>query len=473
MPSVAPDTPGRMSRVPQYGPPTPISTNTPVPPEVGIESPDVEDNEAGRLRQRALAERLLLGALRERDTAKRAVEAEGRARFLASAGRELAMALDRGVIREIVQRSALPRAGSWCIVDLVEVDGSIHRLAAVHPDPAKDALARSLEDSRHPGSDEILGAPSAAVLREIGFGELLRVPLIVGDSVLGAITFVTRADDPPLSAEEIRLASDLAEQCAMALDNARLYAKADELRAAADAANREKTVFLGNITHELLTPLNAIGGYADIMEMELHGPVTPEQRADLERIKHSQQHLVALISGILEYVHSESGRIEYRPARVPVEPLLREVADMLSSAATLKELALDVRPCDEDVAIWADPVRVRQILVNLVTNAVKYSPTGGGGIVLSSTAAPDVVRVHVSDAGPGIPSEKLASIFEPFVQLTPGLGDRQGGVGLGLAISRDLARGMSGRLTVESTLGVGSRFTLELPRARRSIAEST
>jgi signal transduction histidine kinase len=115
--------------------------------------------------------------------------------------------------------------------------------------------------------------------------------------------------------------------------------------------------------------------------------------------------------------------------------------------------------------VWADPIRVRQILLNLMTNAVKYAMAAGGPVTLSVDAMPDATAIHVTDAGPGIPSEKLAVIFDPFVQLASGLTARQGGVGLGLAISRDLARSMNGDLTVESTVGIGSRFTLRLPRA--------
>jgi signal transduction histidine kinase len=493
--SVAPDTIA-FTRKPQgYGLPTsPIPASVLVPSERSHESHSFEASEKARLRQLAVAERLLLGALREHDAANRAVAAEGRAKFLASAGRDLAMALDRGAIREIVRRSALPRDGSWCIVDLVESSGTIHRLAVAHPDPAKEVLALSLEDAWNPATSDASGALNAAplsrreprvitedsaaalivaahgaenleLLRRLGFGALLVVPLHVGDRCLGAITFVTREGDAPLSDDEITLASQLAERCAIALDHARLFTQADELREAADAANRAKSAFLGNMTHELLSPLNAIGGYADIMEMELHGPVTSEQRADLERIKRNQEHLVALISGILQYVRSETGHTDYQLARLAVGSLVREAADMLAGAASTKDLGLRVQPSDDDAAVWADHVRVRQILVNLVTNAVKYSPTGAGGIVLSSTAGPDVVSIHVSDAGPGIPRERLGAIFEPFVQLENGRRDRQGGVGLGLAISRDLARGMKGDLTVESTLGAGSRFTLTLPRA--------
>jgi signal transduction histidine kinase len=492
--SLAPDEVAFTQKPQRYGLPASETPPSVVPPSDRlIERHNLEASEKGRLRQRAVSERLLLGVLRERAAAHRAMAAEERAKFLASAARDLAMSLDRGAVREIVRRSALPRDGSWCIVDLVESSGAIRRLAVAHPDPAKEALARSLEDPWNPASDTS-GAPIAAplsareprvitqnsaaslvaaahgarnleLLRKLGFGALLVVPLVLGDRCLGAITFVTREGDAPLSDDEITLASELADRCAIALDHARLYAQADELREAADAANRGKSTFLGNMTHELLAPLNAIGGFAGIMEMELHGPVTSEQRADLERIKRNQEHLVSLISGILEYVRSESGHTEYHPERLPVGALMREVAEMLASAAAGKDLGLRVQSSEDQAPLWADPVRVRQILVNLVTNAVKYSPDGAGGIVLSATAGPDVVRIQVSDAGSGIPREQLGAIFEPFVQLKGGLRDRQGGVGLGLAISRDLARGMNGDITVESTVGTGSRFTLTLPRA--------
>jgi signal transduction histidine kinase len=284
-------------------------------------------------------------------------------------------------------------------------------------------------------------------------------------TVLGAITFVTREGDPPISPEEIALASDLADRCAMALENARLYRETDVLRASADIANRAKSEFLGNMSHELRTPLNAIGGYAELMSMGLRGPVSEAQRTDLGRIKSNQEHLLALISEILNFVRAESGRMEYHFATVPIHAALKDVAEMLEGAVEERKLALELRLGDVDPAVWADADRVRQILMNLVMNAVKYSPTGGGSITLSYDMTPHLVTINVADAGPGIPPEKIEAIFEPFVQLSSGLSSRQGGVGLGLAISRDLARAMSGDLTVESTFGAGSRFMLTLPRA--------
>jgi signal transduction histidine kinase len=157
--------------------------------------------------------------------------------------------------------------------------------------------------------------------------------------------------------------------------------------------------------------------------------------------------------------------MEYRLGEVSAYEALREVAEMLRPAVDERQFKLVESPDNVDAVMWADPNRVRQILLNLVTNAVKYASSRDGQITLSVGTTSRDVTIHVVDTGPGIPHEKLSAIFDPFVQLASGLSDRRGGVGLGLAISRDLARAMSGDLTVESTVGVGSRFTVRLPRA--------
>jgi signal transduction histidine kinase len=473
----------------------PIATNAAMPEGLVLEVRDAAYVEGAMARQRAIAERLLLGALREHDTAEEAVEATRRADFLAAASRDLSRSLDQDSTRALVRQSALPRKGTWCIVDIIESNGAIHRLAVIHPDPAKQELAQALADRWYPKPDDpndvlsltrlaggeplvitpdseaalvaaVHGPENLAILRQLGFGALLVVPLIVRDTVIGTITFVTPEGGDPFSPEEISLASDLANRCAMALDNARLYREADALRASASEANRTKSEFLGSMSHELRTPLNAIGGYVELLQMASHGPLNPEQRADLGRIKHNQEHLVALIAQILTFVRTESGRMEYQFTDVPVDGAMKHAADLLDGIARERRIALEVRPGASDVTVRADPDRVRQILVNLVMNAVKYGSVGKGRITLSADATADSVSIHVADTGAGIPAEKLEAIFEPFVQLADGVTSRQGGVGLGLAISRDLARAMKGNITVESTVGVGSRFTLTLPRAR-------
>jgi signal transduction histidine kinase len=451
----------------------------------------VELIEAAQRRQRAIAERLLLSALRDEDSAHAAEELSLRATYLASASRALGMSLDETATRDTIRRLTLPRPGTWCIVDVVESNGAIHRLVVVHRDPAKQALARALEDEWPAQPDDPTGAPSVLrsphptivthesgaallaaargptnlrILREIGFGALLVVPLIVRAKVQGSITFVIPAGDAPFSQEEIALAVDVAAVCAMALDNARLYREAGTLRIAAEQASRAKSQFLGNMSHELRTPLNAIGGFAELMEMGALGPVTDEQRASLARIRRNQQHLLTLVVEILNFVRVESGRMEYHVGAVPIQAVLSEISEMLSGVIKEKGLVLVGPRCEANAVARADRDRVRQILLNLVMNAVKYTPVGGGTISLSCAVTSDSVIVNVADTGHGIPPEKLEAIFEPFVQLGTGLIDRQGGVGLGLAISRDLARGMGGDVSVQSTVGVGSRFTLTLPR---------
>jgi signal transduction histidine kinase len=307
------------------------------------------------------------------------------------------------------------------------------------------------------------GEANLRILREIGFGSLLVVPLVVRARVQGAITFVSREGDPPFLPDEISLAVDIAARCAMALDNARLYREADALRLAAEAANQSKSQFLGTMSHELRTPLNVIGGFTELLELGIEGPVTQKQRGALARIKASQQHLLMLITEILNFVRIESGRMEYQFGRASMAEALADVAGMLGGMAKEKSLTLTVPPGDAEVVAWADADRVRQILVNLIMNAVKYTPPGGT-ITLSCAAVGETVFARVADTGPGIPVGRLESIFEPFVQLTSGLTDRGGGVGLGLPISRDLARAMNGDVQVESTER-GSCFSLVLPRA--------
>jgi len=430
-------------------------------------------------RQRALAERLLLRVLREQDAAETALEDGARGRFVASVSRDLAESLDESATRAAVARRTLPRRDSWCIVDIIELDGGVHRLEIAHPNPSKQAVAQEFADHwlARPGVEPLLATdaergPRPAEVEGIGgfgFGRILPVPLAVRGAVLGAITFVTRENDPPFSPDERALASDIAHLCALALDNARLYAEAQFLRELADVANRAKSTFLSTMSHELMTPLNAIGGYVTLMEMGLRGPVTGEQRADLARIRQNQAHLLTLISEVLAHAQNEGkpGRLEYQFGEISVDAMLREVVAMLQAAVDEGHLTLARVAAPDDAMVWADAVRMRQILLNLVMNAIKYGKQPDGRITLEAVPGRATIAIHVTDDGDGIPAEKLEAIFDPFVQLPKGLSDARGGVGLGLAISRDLARAMNGDLTVASVFGRGARFTLELPRARR------
>jgi signal transduction histidine kinase len=277
------------------------------------------------------------------------------------------------------------------------------------------------------------------------------LPLLVGDRFVGVMVLRFPAARR-FGADDRTHLESVASQCAQALERARLHEAehaarmaAEEARLRADAANGAKTEFLAAMSHELRTPLNAIAGYTELLEVGIYGQLNESQRE-------------------ARHVHLELGP-------VPVHETLAALEALVAPQVRTRRLEYRYTPCTPDVTMYPDPEKTRQILLNLLSNAIKFTD-GGGRIEVSCTIGTDAVRLHVADTGPGIPSDKLELIFEPFVQLQPGRTRTHEGTGLGLAISRDLARAMHGEIAVESTVSDGSPFTLTLPRHRPAPART-
>ncbi|HEX5971046.1 MAG TPA: PAS domain-containing sensor histidine kinase [Gemmatimonadaceae bacterium] len=240
--------------------------------------------------------------------------------------------------------------------------------------------------------------------------------------------------------------------------------EAENARVRAEAANKAKTEFLAVMSHELRTPLNAIGGYAELMELGIRGPITAEQRSDLARIQQSQRHLLGLINGVLNYARVEAGAVHYALKEVQVEEALAACEALVMPQLRSRDLTLEREPCGDDLRVRADEEKLQQILLNLLSNAVKFTEPGGT-VTIRCSGTHDGVCIEVTDNGIGIAEDQLSRVFEPFVQVDAKLTRTREGTGLGLAISRDLARGMGGDITATSEPGVGSTFRLVLPRA--------
>jgi signal transduction histidine kinase len=285
-------------------------------------------------------------------------------------------------------------------------------------------------------------------IRDLGVIAYAGIPLVTSDgAALGSFCVIDHAPRRWTDGEVAAL-RDLAASAVTEI----------ELR----AALRARDDFLARVSHELRTPLFGIASNAQMLGMGICGPVTERQAEALRRIDRSQRHLLALVERLLDLKRAAAGRMDYVLAPVPVDEVLGEAAALTETHLAEAGLRLVHHP-SPGLAARGDGDGVRQVLVNLLSNAAKFTPRGGT-VTLASDADDGWVRVRVRDTGVGIPADQREAVFEPFVQLR-GVGPRGGGAGLGLAISRDLARGMGGDLTLESEVGAGSTFTLTLPRA--------
>jgi signal transduction histidine kinase len=358
-----------------------------------------------------------------------------------------------------VDRGARLLAAAAAVLMLADSDGQL-RVRAAHgvSDERLGRFGGAHADETVHRLQGLLDAP------DDGF---LAVPLVAAGAVIGLLAV---ALDGPADAADEWLLSALADQVAVALENARL---AGEVQAEMERRLHEsegtmgaKDRALATLAHDIRSPIGAIDGYCANLEDEIYGPVTESQRQAMARVRMAGRHLLSLLENVMDMVRLDAGAVTVAAAPVRLREVAREAVDLLrpAAAARLQTLTLTDGP---DVVVIGDQARIRQVLVNLLGNAVKFTPEGGSVTVAT---APRVAaggrwgEVRVSDTGPGIPEAERAAVFERYYRSAETA--RAQGVGLGLAISHALAQRMGGQLAVESEVGKGSTFVLTLPAAR-------
>ena len=329
------------------------------------------------------------------------------------------------------------------------------------------------------GHRELLGRPVFEALPEVrgqGFEDLLRNVLSTGKPFVGreiAVTVARKDGRPeerfvdlvyyPITDQDGRRTGVVAHGSDVT-EHVLARREAQELKVRAEEASQAKSAFLANMSHEIRTPINAVIGYADLLDVGIGGELTPQQQDYVTRIRNSSRHLLGLVNDVLDLSKIEAGEMKLRSRQVVLAGPVKHAADMITPEAEAKKLTLKVDwGCDPTTTVFGDEDRIRQIVLNLLSNAVKFTE-GGGRVRVSATANDRTVSVAVADTGIGIDSAQLDAIFQPFVQAEAGHTRRAGGTGLGLTISRRFAEMMGGELRVASEVGKGSVFTLVLRR---------
>ncbi|HKO56947.1 MAG TPA: GAF domain-containing protein [Thermoanaerobaculia bacterium] len=412
--------------------------------------------------------------------------AQERLVFLAHASEILSASLDYNRTLRTIAQQIIPRLADWCAIDMVDAEGKLQRLITAHPDPARLAMAEELQ-AKYPANPEAPGGPwkvlrtgrteiiaditdamivagalspeHLRLLRELRLRSFLCVPIKVRGSVAGVITMIYAESGRHYTPDDVQLAEELARRASHAIENARLY---DE----ALAASRAKDEFLATLSHELRTPMTAILGWASLLGEDLD----PETRATaVDTIRRSSQMQAQLIDDVLDVSRMVTGKLQLHIAPLNLRSLVREVLDSVRPSADARNLRIEVIDRAPSLVVHGDPTRLQQILWNLLTNAIKFTPPGGRVEVdIERDAA--AARLVVRDSGQGIAPDFLPYVFDPFRQADESSTRTHGGLGLGLAIVRYLVQAHGGVVRAESSgTGRGATFTVELPlRASRA-----
>jgi signal transduction histidine kinase len=413
---------------------------------------------------------------------------EHRSRFLAAAAAALSSSLDYERTLRTIAQLAVPEIADWCAVDIIDEEGALQRVAVANVDPSKVALAERLEE-RYPEDPESphsvhgvlrTGQPSIMrripapadpardtrghIVNELGLTSFMRVPMLARGMAIGVLTFVSAQSRREYGETDLRFAQDVAWRAALAVENARAYAEARR-------ANRLKDDFLATLSHELRTPLNAILGYTYMLQSS----VLPEDRRPhaLTAVARNATALNQIVEDILDVSRIVSGKIRVELTPLDMGSVVDDAVGSIAPAAEAKGLLLQVDTGASRAPVLGDAPRLQQVLWNVLTNAVKFTPAGGR-VNVSLQISETNVTVVVEDTGVGISPQILPRVFERFLQADSHRTREHGGLGLGLAIALAIVELHGGTLTGASAgLGQGATFRLTLPRFRDTSTDGT
>jgi PAS domain S-box-containing protein len=409
--------------------------------------------------------------------------ARQRAAFLAEAGTVLSASLDYQSTLSAVAQLAVPTIADWCAVDIIEDDGALNRLAVAHVDPAKVEFARALQERYPPNPDaprgvhEVIRAGKAQymsripaallaaaaaddeqrrIIHELNLTSYMCVPLLAQGKAFGAISFVSAESGREYSEDDLRFARELAARASLAVENARSYARANE-------ASRLKDQFLATLSHELRTPLNAVMGYARMLRQ---GTMAPDKTGPaLDVLERNATALKQIIEDVLDVSRIVAGRLRLKAEPVDLSAMLHESCATVLPAADVKGVVVEAMFDPHTTLVTGDPDRLQQIVWNLLSNAIKFTPRGGK-VELRLARIDRFVEIAVSDTGAGIDPAFLPFVFDRFRQGDATFSREHGGLGLGLAIAKQLAELHGGTVTAASAgPGHGATFTVRLPLA--------
>ena len=425
------------------------------------------------------------------------------AEFLSEAGRVLGSSLDYEATLETLVLTVVPELADWCVVDLVDLMEEApaiawppvtHRIALRHADPSRTnvglELGRRFPPTWEEGelmtrvikygetgfvpkvTDEMImvtarNAEHLELMRQFAIASVLIVPLQARGRILGAMTLCMTDSGRRFSERDRALAEELGRRAGFAVDNARLYRAAMQARVEAERANKAKSDLLAKVSHETRQPVHATIGWTDTLDLGIYGPITAEQGDALRRIKQNQERLLSVLNDLLDMSRIEAGKLDLRLASVALDELLEAVEGAVLPQVRAKSLRYESSCQLAGLAVYADRDHLAGILTNLLSNAVKFTPAGGSITVSCRDGGADVV-IDVADSGMGVAEALHERIFEPFFQVDSGFTRTTSGAGLGLAISREAARAMKGDIVVRSEPGLGSTFSLILPKSSAS-----